>query len=51
MTNNDHPRSLRYLLLLLRALSRSQAGDAIMQEIIDKYGDKDTKEDEFKNAN
>ena len=41
MTNDDHPRTLRYLLLLLRTLSRSQHGDAIMQEIIDKYGDKD----------
>ena len=41
--DDDHPRTLRYLLLLLRTLSRSQHGDAIMEEIIDKYGDKDNK--------
>ena len=32
-----HERTLRYLLQLLRALSRSQSGDAVQEEILAKY--------------
>lgn len=44
MKCKEHKRTLRYLLLLLRSLKGSKAGDAVAGEILDKYEPKHERE-------